>query len=66
MPFPTTAKGFIEQGYTKKNTGTCRGCGADLIWYLTPKGKAMPVETLTLEPHWAKCPNAEDFRKKKP
>lgn len=27
----------------KTNTSVCRSCGAQMDWYATPKGKAMPM-----------------------
>jgi hypothetical protein len=27
----------------KTNTGTCRSCSAQVDWYATPAGKAMPM-----------------------
>lgn len=46
------------------NPSTCRGCG-DPIWWITTKyKKAMPLNNdLTL--HFASCPEARKFRKKK-
>lgn len=64
--FPTTETGLKEAGYTFENTGTCRGCGAEIAWYRTPKGKAIPLDEGTLIPHWGTCPNADDFRGPKP
>jgi hypothetical protein len=65
MPFPKTELELEAAGYTFENTGHCRDCGCELAWYLTPAGKHMPLEEGTLEPHWAKCPNADRFRRKR-
>lgn len=56
----------------------CRGCGAVVYWITTPRGKKMPVDTraeggLTPLPdrdgrgvsHFATCPNAEAFRRRR-
>lgn len=56
----------------------CKKCKAKIRWLKTKKGKWMPVDTdlitiITMEgetikgyiPHWASCPNAEEFRKTK-
>lgn len=40
----------------------CKGCGELLIFLKTEKGKWMPLD-MNLEPHWAKCPDRDKFRK---
>lgn len=56
---------------------SCRGCGADIVWLKTAEGKSMPVNAETVEAgdqqfehgrhisHFATCPEAGMFRKKK-
>ena len=61
--FPKTELELEKAGYEFTNTGKCRACGCELAWYRTPRGKAMPLEEGTLEPHWAKCPKADEFRR---
>jgi hypothetical protein len=63
MTFPTTEREFTDQGYVFDNKAKCRGCGADIEWWITPKQKHMPVDPGTMIPHWKTCPNAKDFRK---
>ena len=58
-----------------KGMGSCRGCGASIRWLKTTEGNNMPVnpETTMPEdtifdgkkhvPHWATCPDSNDFRK---
>ena len=54
----------------------CKKCKAKIRWIRTEKGKWMPVDPkeitiITIEgetkkgyiPHWATCPNADEFRK---
>lgn len=41
----------------------CKGCYADIYWVKTPGGKNMPVD-IDGTPHWASCPQAEDFKKR--
>ncbi len=55
----------------------CKGCGAQINWLKTQKGKNTPIDvqettiyvtgTQTMikghQPHWATCPNAKDFKK---
>ena len=55
----------------------CTGCGADIRWIKTVKGKSMPcnIEEVTIitkvgsiyrgfTPHWATCPKADEFRRR--
>lgn len=64
-PFPRTEKELEAAGYVYENTGRCRACNQEIAWYRTPAGRRMPLEEGTMEPHWAKCPQADDFRRKK-
>lgn len=81
--------------------GKCKGCGAEIIWIMSPSGKLIPCdpeqvtywqktkangkivtpngEVISCEfygdpqsatgigyvPHWATCPNADKFRRRK-
>jgi len=63
VPFPKTETELNQAGYRFYKTGKCRGCGAAIEWWDTPKGKLMPLDEGTLEPHWSTCPNAKDFKK---
>ena len=65
MPFPKTEAEFAEAGYEYESTSRCKGptCRASIAWYRTPKGKRIPLDEGTLEPHWSTCPDAIDFRK---
>ena len=82
------------------NQGTCKACGAPILWIRTRAGKSMPCDVKPLSyvesqgapqkivtaagdvlscelveehktnkrgylPHWATCPNADSFRRKK-
>ncbi len=51
-------------GYRFVNTSRCYGqdCGAEIDWYETPKGRKMPLDPDTLEPHFGSCPNVKEFR----
>lgn len=62
MAFPKTEQELALQGYKFKNSGHCSGCNAEIAWYETPRGKMMPLDEGTLEPHWSTCPKAEQFR----
>lgn len=63
MPFPKTEQELAVAGYEFENTGKCRGCNADIDWFRTPKGKHIPLDVGTLEPHWSNCPKAKEFRR---
>ena len=61
MPFPKTEVELKEQGYRFVSQGKCRGCHADIEWWDTPKNKLIPLDPGTMEPHWATCPNRDEF-----
>ena len=65
MPFPKTETELAEQGYKFEGTARCSGpnCHAEIAWYKTPRGKRIPLDEGTLEPHWSSCPDAASFRK---
>lgn len=68
-------------GFVYDNDAMCRGCRAPIEWWITPKGKKMPMSVVEIKdeskvfpqpilrvirvPHWGTCPNAEDFRRGK-
>ena len=78
---PESREDLIALGYVFDNDAHCRGCGAPMEWWITPKGKKMPmsvkevrdetkgpfapIEKVIRIPHWSDCPNADDFRKGK-
>ncbi len=64
--FPKTETELKEQGYEFNGTGKCRACQAAIAWYRTPKGKSIPLDEGTLEPHWSTCSDPELFRDPKP
>lgn len=67
MAFPETTSELVAAGYVFDNDANCRGCGVRVEWWITPRGKKMPMdvnENGDCEPHWASCPNAKDFRTK--
>lgn len=62
----------------KIKTRICRSCGADIVWMKTVNGKSIPVDAETVHDsgaelfdsnfhvsHFATCPDADKFRKKK-
>lgn len=65
MPFPKTDTELNQAGYSFEQKTTCRACKKEIEFWLTPKGKHIPLDAGTLEPHWSTCPNANEFRKPK-
>lgn len=74
MKWPAASHQLRAEGYEFDNESTCRGCQAPIEWWITPKGKKMPLSRVkigdqlkrnveALQPHWADCANAEDFRR---
>ena len=59
----------------------CKGCGQEIQWIMMASGAKMPVDAKPTKliqvkhgigelidvytPHWATCPNADQFKKKK-
>lgn len=63
MPFPKNDDELKEQGYEFLDIAYCRGCGANIEWWSTPKGSRIPLNSSTKEAHWSTCPKAEEFRR---
>ena len=66
MAFPTNLDEMRQQGYKFEGDGTCKGCGAAIEWWITPRGKKMPTDYGTATPHWSTCPKAQDFKSDAP
>jgi hypothetical protein len=78
IKYPVTSGELRDAGFVYDDEGICRGhgCGERISWYITPGGKKIPMSTVIvgtlkegnrmekLQPHFADCPAAEDFRKK--
>jgi hypothetical protein len=69
MPFPKTLDELRAANYIFDNYGECRGCGEDIDWYLTPRGKKLPFNHMDkgTDPaiaHFSTCPEADSFRKR--
>jgi hypothetical protein len=64
MSFPKTEDELAKAGYTYEGTSRCTGktCRQEIAWYKTPKGKRIPLNEGTLEPHFSTCPDVKDFR----
>lgn len=81
MGLPKTRIGLETIGYKYMGDGSCSACGVPLLWFETTRidsrtGKLHKMcfhieagseneEHRVLIPHWASCPNAADFRRKK-
>lgn len=64
-------------GYKFDRHGVCNGanCRAHIEWWITPikhnakgelvGGKPMPLDPATMQPHWATCPDRQQFKRGK-
>lgn len=62
---PKTAEGWTRLGYLFHERGTCDACSAAVEFWWAPGRrlkKLVPLDAVTLEPHFASCPNAQDLR----
>ena len=72
MTNPGDKRKRVDFPLPKGDRGTCRSCGALIAWYVHPtSGKNMPLDVATTkdgraESHYAHCPDAATFRRKRP
>jgi len=65
----TTLHDMKSAGYKFLGHHVCKGCGADIEWWLTNNSKKICFDPMPKSdhepttPHWATCPNADDFRR---
>ena len=72
IKWPATRAELEAAGYKLRFHAKCnaKACGRMISWYLTPTGKHMPLTGkigepgFVLEPHWASCPGAKEFKGK--
>ncbi len=69
MPFPQTLDEMTSAGYKFDNTSTCRGCGDEIEWWITPSGRKIPMNPMErgiskAVAHWSTCTEQDSFRKK--
>jgi hypothetical protein len=69
MPFPKNIEELRAADYKFDNHATCRGCGEEIEWWITPKGSKMPMNPMPSAStpavtHFSTCTEAESFRKK--
>jgi hypothetical protein len=70
VAFPKTFEEMKSQGYVFENDATCSGCGEEIEFWATPKGKRMPMNSMpnSTSPavsHFATCKDADSFRRGK-
>jgi hypothetical protein len=68
MGFPATCKAMMEAGYKRSTYSRCVACHTAMEWWLTPRGRPIPMDSMPSEDspavsHFATCPNADQFRK---
>jgi hypothetical protein len=66
MAFPKAISELVTNGYKFEGNSNCKGCGRPIQWWLTPRERKMPLEVDldgNVEPHFATCPNVQEFRK---
>jgi hypothetical protein len=69
MGFPKTFHEMKAMGYRFDNDATCRGCGDDIEWWITPNGKKIPMNPMTSDhseakAHWSTCTEQDSFRRR--
>jgi hypothetical protein len=68
MAFPSNLAEMKTFGYKFLDYAVCRECGSDIEFWLTPRGKKIPMDPMTRDAdkataHFATCPDAPLFRK---
>jgi hypothetical protein len=63
---PKTAESWTKRGYLFHKFGTCDACLAKVEFWWTPgpknRKRLIPIDTATMEAHFASCPQAKEFR----
>lgn len=64
--FPTTREELVAAGYEFERVTRCTGatCRRLIEFWRTPYGKRMPLDSPELTPHFATCPDVQEFRRK--
>lgn len=81
LSWPATTADLAKAGWLFAGWGRCRACGRRIAWYRTAAKRATPLEPKDgprpaqaglfhsvpwqYEPHFAHCPAAAEFRRKK-
>ncbi len=71
MAFPKLKSELEAASYRYDGSKPCTGheCSAVIEWWVTPQGRRIPLDidlAGNVNPHFATCVNAKDFRRKKP
>lgn len=53
---------YVLPDGTVGDLGTCRACGAPMVWIITKKGKKSPMNKDGTS-HFGTCPAADRFRR---
>lgn len=69
MAFPKNLEEMKSFGYIFSDNAVCRGCGADIEFWETPRGKKIPMNVMErgsseAVAHFATCSDAASFRSK--
>lgn len=65
--WPKTGEEVKAAGYRSSEWGVCKGCGARILWTITPNNKMTPLSRMEdgrWQPHWADCPARDQFKRK--
>lgn len=46
MALPKTMDDLVPSGYKFDNASTCKRCGDDIEWWVTPKGSNLPMNPM--------------------
>jgi hypothetical protein len=80
VAIPETKEALEAAGWVFDNEGRCRACREPIEWWISPAGKKAPMTVqvkkdgegffakslgLIRVSHFAVCPNADEFRRKK-
>lgn len=72
MAIPEKREDLVAMGYVFDNESKCRSCEAEIEWWITPRGKKMPMRVFQehgesiRRAHFADCPSVKEwFRDKK-
>ena len=70
MSFPATRRALEDAGYKRSTYTRCQACMAAIEFWHTPQGRVIPMEAMPQEDspatsHFAKCPEADSFRKRR-
>jgi hypothetical protein len=67
MAFPKNLSEMKPAGYKFESHARCKGCGEQIEWWSTPRGKKIPMNVMetgshAAVAHWTTCSEAPLFR----